>query len=153
VISASLSWDVVTGADSYDVYFGTTLPGIPNANVLTPGWTPPAMANNIVYSWMVIPKNVAGDALNCPTWTFTTIAPIVLMAPINMQISYSGINVLVTWDAVLGADAYNVYSAFNPYAPVIDWVSEGVVINATFTDPSPVALRKFYKITAITFVK
>jgi hypothetical protein len=70
--NASLSWGAVSGATSYDVYFGTSLPGTANANVTSATWTPPTMAASTPYVWKVVPKNAAGEATGCATWSFTT---------------------------------------------------------------------------------
>lgn len=70
--NAPFTWGAVTTATSYDVYFGTTLPATPNANVTVLTWTPPLMDVTTTYVWKVVPKNAYGDATGCPVWTFTT---------------------------------------------------------------------------------
>ncbi|HPT71585.1 MAG TPA: choice-of-anchor J domain-containing protein [Candidatus Cloacimonadota bacterium] len=70
--NATLTWATVSTATSYDVYFGTTLPGTATTNVTTTSYTPAAMAATTGYQWKVVPKNTYGDALSCPTWSFTT---------------------------------------------------------------------------------
>ncbi len=69
----ALAWSSLYGATSYDVYFGTTLPGTPTATVTTPYWIPPAMAYNTTYSWKVVGKNGFGISSGTPVvYTFTT---------------------------------------------------------------------------------
>jgi hypothetical protein len=151
-LTAALSWDVVSGADSYDVYFGTTLPLTPNANVTSPTWTPPSMAQDTNYIWKIVPKNVAGNAINCPTWTFRTII-LSLPAPTNLTIHRSGINKALNWDAVIGADAYNVYYALISNPLPTGWILLNTVTLNNYIDSSPSVQEKFYKVTAITLVK
>lgn len=66
-----VTWNNVPGAFSYDIYFGTTLPDTPTAN-LTSNQYSPTMTANTTYVWKVVPKNNAGDATGCSVWTFTT---------------------------------------------------------------------------------
>ena len=71
----SVSWAAVTGATSYDVYFGAgALPGTVTSNVLTNSYTTGALAAGLTYYWKVVPKNVCGDATGATTWTFSTSA-------------------------------------------------------------------------------
>lgn len=70
----SLTWTAVSGATSYDVYFGAgALPGTVTANVTTNSWTiSPALAASTTYYWKVVAKNACGDAVGSSTWSFTT---------------------------------------------------------------------------------
>ncbi len=57
---------------SYDVYFGTTLPGVPNANVTVgTSWLAGAVLKNTTYLCRVIAKNGAGPSAPL-NWSFTT---------------------------------------------------------------------------------
>ncbi|WP_318350657.1 Ig-like domain-containing protein [Aquipluma nitroreducens] len=69
----SASWAAVSGATSYDVYFGAgSLPGSVTSNVPTNSFTTGALSANTTYYWKVVPKNACGDATGASTWTFTT---------------------------------------------------------------------------------
>ncbi|NVO03392.1 MAG: T9SS type A sorting domain-containing protein [Bacteroidetes bacterium] len=61
------------GATSYDFYFGTTAvpPFLLNRTTNTYA-IPNALADNTTYYWKIVPKNAAGNAAACPTWSFTT---------------------------------------------------------------------------------
>ncbi len=148
-IDATLSWDPVDTATSYDVYFGATLPALPNANVLLPIWTPPTMTNNTLYVWKVVPMNAAGEALACPTWSFTTIALAVLPAPLNLTVQISGADMILNWDAVTGATGYIIYAADTPYAPVGNWTQIGTSGTTSFIDAAVSGPMRFYMVTAI----
>ncbi len=147
-INASLAWDAVTYADSYDVYFGTSLPMTPDANVVSPNWTPPIMEYDSIYLWVVIPRNISGEALSCPTWTFTTIAHIP-PAPTNLRITFNGSNIELDWDTISGADSYGIYYALEPNTPTPDWVLLDTVTTSMYIDFNPLLLHKFYKVTSI----
>jgi len=67
-----LTWGSVSGATSYDVYFGTTLPGTPTANVAGASYNPGTLSQGTIYYWKIVPKNACGVAAGCSTWSFTT---------------------------------------------------------------------------------
>ena len=70
-----LTWNTVTGATSYNVYFGTnsnSLPIVSTGQVGT-SYTPPyPLLEGTTYYWKVVPINEGGPASNCPTYSFTT---------------------------------------------------------------------------------
>ena len=89
-IGANLSW--VTGGgvvDGYKVYLGTDNPptNIVNGTIQTATMYNPAdFTYSTVYYWQIVPFNTFGDALNCPVWTFTTLAdPTVSVFPHNQN--------------------------------------------------------------------
>ncbi len=74
-----LQWSVLSGATSYDVYFGTTMPGTPNANVVPNAgasyvyWDPGELSYSQAYTWKVVGRNALGASTGTPsTPTFTT---------------------------------------------------------------------------------
>jgi len=77
-LTPSLSWPTATYATSYDVYFGTTLPGTPTVNTTSTTYSPGTLLEGTTYYWKIVPKNSVGDATGCSTWSFTTLTP-----PIN----------------------------------------------------------------------
>ncbi|MBS4014390.1 MAG: Ig-like domain-containing protein, partial [Bacteroidetes bacterium] len=67
-----VSWGNVSGAFSYDVYFGkNSLPAEVTATVSVNNMNV-TLESNSNYVWKVIPHNTAGHAEGCPTWTFST---------------------------------------------------------------------------------
>ncbi|MDX9790307.1 MAG: GEVED domain-containing protein, partial [Candidatus Kapabacteria bacterium] len=73
VKNPALTWTDGGGAQSYDVYFGTSAnPGFV-ANVTSASYSPVApLASNTTYYWKVVPKNLNGDATGCTEQSFTT---------------------------------------------------------------------------------
>lgn len=69
-----LSWAAVSGATSYDVYFGTSSTPPFVINQTGTSYTP-TLSYSTQYYWKVVAKNSAGDALSCSTWNFTTKDP------------------------------------------------------------------------------
>ena len=74
-VAPTLTWSSVQYAESYDVYFGTTLPATPTVNVTSPSYTPPSLSPLTTYQWKIVPKNATGSATGCSTWSFTTMSP------------------------------------------------------------------------------
>ena len=67
-----LNWAPVVGADSYDVYFGTSPSPELNGNTAETTYNPSAMVNNETrYYWKVVAKN-GGGSVSSPVWSFTT---------------------------------------------------------------------------------
>src|SRR5579872_1165169 len=75
-LNASLTWGAVTGATSYDVFFGTS-PNMVNlpmvaSNLTTTSFTPAGpLQSGTVYYWYVTAKNSAGSTPSA-LWFFTT---------------------------------------------------------------------------------
>jgi hypothetical protein len=72
-----LDWDDVSGATSYDVYFGTTCPppAYPDAayqRTVVSEWAGVALSESSSYCWKVVPRDDAGCLTEGPTWTFDT---------------------------------------------------------------------------------
>lgn len=73
----TLTWNMVPGATSYDVYFGTNAvnpPLVSVGQILTSYTYPYPLLPNTTYYWKVIAKNAQTQASNCPTYNFKTIA-------------------------------------------------------------------------------
>lgn len=90
LISAHLSWVSGGGTvDGYKVYLGTDNPptNIVNGTIQTETTYDPAdFSYSTIYFWKIVPFNSYGDALNCPVWSFTTMAdPTVTTFPYNQN--------------------------------------------------------------------
>ncbi|HLJ44405.1 MAG TPA: hypothetical protein VKU01_00270 [Bryobacteraceae bacterium] len=69
-LNTPLTWGAVSGATSYDVYFGTTNP--PPFVTNTTGTTySPTMSASTIYYWLIAARNAAGSTPSA-TWFFTT---------------------------------------------------------------------------------
>lgn len=76
-VDATLSWDAITGAEGYYIYFGTdaAATNIENGTDLgnVTSYTPGAdLSFNTDYYWKIVPYNSIGAATGCSIWTFTT---------------------------------------------------------------------------------
>lgn len=71
---ALLEWGSGGGGPSgYKMYLGTN-PNPPLVQDLgyTNSWVSPMLQGNTTYYWKVVPYNAAGEAEDCPVWSFTT---------------------------------------------------------------------------------
>jgi PKD repeat protein len=70
-LSQSLSWGVVPGATSYDIYFGTFTG--PPFQINQPGasWTPAGLSSYTTYYWRIDAKNAGGTTTGLE-WSFRT---------------------------------------------------------------------------------
>jgi len=72
-----LNWNMIPGAASYDVYFGTnslSLPLVSLGQILT-AYTPAyPLLPDTTYYWKIVPYTLGGDPITtCPVFTFNTI--------------------------------------------------------------------------------
>lgn len=70
-VNDNLSWTAATGADDYDVYFGTSSPGSFQGNQTGVTFEPGTMDANTTYYWRIDPNNEAGTTTG-DVWSFTT---------------------------------------------------------------------------------
>jgi hypothetical protein len=70
--SPTLSWPSVSGATSYDVYFGAGSSPPYVTNTAGTSYAPGGLSQNTTYYWRIAPKNGSGTAGGCPVWSFTT---------------------------------------------------------------------------------
>ena len=132
-----LTWEVIPGATSYDVYFGDINPPAFAANVATEAYDPGPLMESKTYYWQIVPRNACGPAVGCLVWSFTTMVATVAPAcavnpnPADLALDIPVAQIL-TWPAVEGVASYDVYlDTVNPpvtlagnvttnaYAPVL----------------------------------
>jgi hypothetical protein len=109
----TLTWSAVTGATSYDVYFGTSPTPPLVTNTTSTSYSPAALVTGTTYYWRIVGKNDTGSTTSL-TFSFTVgslpggpAAP-VLSAPANGAGGVSATPTL-SWSAAAGAISYDVY--------------------------------------------
>ncbi|MCF7793849.1 MAG: choice-of-anchor D domain-containing protein [Candidatus Cloacimonetes bacterium] len=80
---------------------------------------------------------------------FITLPEIPPATPANLTIEVSGQNIILTWDAVSGADSYKVYSSDDPELDYGNWTLEQENITDTNWSETISENRKFYYVKAI----
>lgn len=71
--TTDLNWTAGAGAASYDVYFGTTSPGVFMGNQAATNFDPGTLNTNTTYYWRIDEKNAPGT-ITGTVWSFTTAA-------------------------------------------------------------------------------
>jgi hypothetical protein len=156
--AANLTWAAGGGTtDGYKVFLGTDNPptNIVNGTTQTGTLYDPADFNyNTMYYWQIVPFNANGDALNCPIWSFTTLAdPTVTTYPYQqnfdavtapaLPVGWTVINAnadAYTWESYLGNADTTPNSMRIRYSTTIamdDWL---------VTPPMQVTAERSYKV-------
>jgi hypothetical protein len=143
-INVTLSWSSGGGFPTgYKLSFGTVSPFATVINQLDLGTVTtydPDLAYSTEYWWKITPYNTYGEALDCPTWTFTTADP-----PLTgTKTIGSGGNYATFTDAVNALNTQGVGSGgvtFNVSAGSV--FEENIpVITATGTASNPIIFQK-----------
>lgn len=156
--AADLTWAAGGGTtDGYKVFLGTDNPPTNIVNGTTQAGTlyDPADFNyNTMYYWQIVPFNANGDALNCPIWSFTTLAdPTITTYPYQqnfdavtapaLPVGWTVINAnadAYTWESYLGNADTTPNSMRIRYSTTIamdDWL---------VTPPMQVTAERSYKV-------
>ena len=118
--TATLAWNAVANATSYDVYIwsGAVPAATPVANTTTTSFNAINLVAATAYSWYVVPKNQTGAA-SCGainTTSFITAAvPIPVLscatntAPANGTTIATQTTATLAWNAIANATSYDVY--------------------------------------------
>jgi len=144
-VTPTLSWSASGGATSYDVYYGTTSPGMLQANVTGTSYTVPvALANNTTYYWKVVAKNAAGEttATGAPRSFTTEQMPVPgvfsLTSPANGATGVA-VTPTLTWTASSGAASYDVY-----YGTTSPGTLQTNVTGTSYTVPEALTISTVY---------
>jgi len=108
---ATLSWSPVTGATSYNIYWNTT--GSPStADAQIPGATSPythsPLTNNTTHFYVITAVGENGESPISATISATPRVP-APGAPGNPRAYPGNVQTVIVWEAVPGADSYNIY--------------------------------------------
>ena len=138
----ALSWDAVSGAMSYTVYYSTSpisnlnAPGVRSVNVTGTGTTVPTMAtipnlpNGTLHYFVVTASNAGG---NSPLSTEVSATPQVPApgAPIVLSADAGNAQVTIRWMMVTGAMSYTVYYSTSPISDLTASIVRSVTATAT----------------------
>jgi fibronectin type 3 domain-containing protein len=108
----SLSWNAVSGASSYNVYYSAAT-GVTPANgtkmtASSASATVTGLTNGTAYYFIVTAVNSAGESVAAAQVSATPV-PAIPTAPTGLNAVAGNAQVALTWTAVSGATSYNVY--------------------------------------------
>jgi len=110
----TISWNPVAGAASYNIYWSTT-PGVTTAtgtkiqNAARP-YVQTGLTNGTTYYYIVTAVNAAGESAASAQVSAAPAFPVsVPAAPAGVIATPGDTQVTITWNAVPGADSYNLY--------------------------------------------
>ncbi|GMQ61006.1 RCC1 domain-containing protein [Vallitalea maricola] len=131
-----LSWDSVTGAESY-IIKRSTISGseytVVADNITETTYTDEGVSNGTTYYYVVVSKNEAGESGNATEVTAKPKEPITVpTAPTNVNATGDNKRVVLNWDKVTGAESYIIKrstTSGSEYTVVADNITE-----TTYTD-------------------
>lgn len=117
--SVTFEWNTDPLADTYELFINGFSQGIRSSGITFTGFAPLT-----AYTWQVVPSNCFATASGpCPTWSFTTAACTETtpppcstnLVPTDNQMNVATVEaddltreVALSWDAVTGADSYEI---------------------------------------------
>lgn len=107
----SVSWSAVTGATSYNIYYGTaagvTTGGTKVVNATSP-YAITGLTNSTAYYFVVTAVNAGGESALSDEASATPLPP-APAKPSGIVVSGGDTQATVSWTAVSGAASYNIY--------------------------------------------
>ncbi len=153
-----LSWDQVTGADSYNVYWDTQPNVTINSTKIAQAALPylhGSLANGTAYYYIVTAQNSAGESVPSAEVTATPVQPgqpcVTPAKPINLLAEAGNQQVTLKWDVVPDATEYNIYwGNATGVTPVNNMNTKTTVANLSFVH-SGLSNEKpyYYVVTAV----
>jgi xyloglucan-specific exo-beta-1,4-glucanase len=146
----TITWGVVAGATSYNVYRSTTAgqQGSRIATSSTATYVDSTAVNGTTYLYQVTAVNTGGEGSpSTQSSGVTPTAPIAIpAAPTGVSATFSLSQVTVTWTAVAGATSYNVYRSTTQGT---QGASIGTSVTASFVDTAVAnGTTYYYQVTA-----
>ncbi len=141
LLDGTLQWSAAFGAEGYSLSFGTDNPPTNIVNNADQGEnTTYAFENldiNTVYYWQVVPYNGGGNAVDCPVFSFTSIAvplPASAVAPTNYATEIPNAGTLEWSDAYI-ATGYKLFlGTDDPPTDIVNGTDLGEATTYNFSD-------------------
>ena len=115
----TISWNIVAGATSYNIYWATA-PGVTTATgtkisgVSTP-YVQAALVNGTTYYYIVTAVNILGEGTPSAQVSASPAAPVAVpAAPAGVTATPGDTQITIGWNPVPGAAIYNIYWATAP---------------------------------------
>lgn len=127
----NLSWNAVTGADSYNIYRDLVMIG----NVTVPSYLDEDVANGIVYEYSVSAVNGNGESNRSVVVSAKPMEPPPPNVPTGLKVIPGEEKAALSWDAVTNANSYNIYknSVFIKNTVSTSYIDSDVVNGIEYT--------------------
>jgi len=154
--SISVSWNSVSGATSYDVYFEIGSSTVKNlaGNVTGTSFTHTGLTASTTYYYYIKAKNSAGES-GFSSFSFATTQSSgggvsIPSTPTGVSATaLSSTSIRITWNAVSGATSYRIYSPNFP-GSTTGFSQIGTSTSTSYTDTYPLAGETwYYRVTAV----
>jgi fibronectin type 3 domain-containing protein len=148
--SVSLAWDAVSGADAYNVYRSDSENGnyskVNTVTIAGTTFTDTGLVSFTVYYYKMSLFSGGAESIQSNAISGKTH----LSAPLNMRVStVTDKTISLEWDAVNGADGYNIYRSNNAIGYYIK-IHTSIINGTTFADTGLGAFTTYYyKIGAV----
>jgi hypothetical protein len=109
-VAFTFNWNLVSNAIGYYMVFNG---GDPEDLGNVDEYQISGLEYDNTYTWQIIPYNIYGPAVDCPTWEFTV--GLNMLLPVNGATNMS-LTPLLEWEEVPNAIGYNLY--INTRAPI-----------------------------------
>jgi hypothetical protein len=133
-VTPTLTWSGVSGASSYDVYFGTASAPPLVTSVTGTAFQPGTLSAGVTYYWRIVARDASNSASSA-VYSFTTAGGSVsgptLLSP-AIQATGVSLTPVMQWTAVPGATVYDLYIGTNPSPSRIGTVSSTSVTVSGF---------------------
>jgi fibronectin type 3 domain-containing protein len=148
----TISWSAVTGATSYNLYWGTTT-GVTKTNgTKVAGVTNPYVhtgrTNGTPYFYVVTAVNAGGESAESAQVGATPQVP-APSAPTGVSATAGNSQVTISWGAVTGASSYNLYWATAPGVSTVSTKLAGVTSPYVHTGLTN-GTAYYYRVSAIS---
>ncbi|WP_231506179.1 fibronectin type III domain-containing protein [Paenibacillus sp. UNC451MF] len=145
----SLSWNAVTGAESYIVKYGTVSGGpyTDIAGVTANAYTIKGLTNNKAYFFVVAAVNEVGQSGNSVEVTAVPVQSPPPSAPAGLKATAGQGQVTLFWNAVNGAASYNVKRSTDgsSFTTIASGVTTNSYVNTGLTNNT----QYYYAVTAV----
>ena len=150
---ATISWDAVSGATSYNIYVGTSTgvtktngnkaSGVTSPSVVTP------LANGTKYYFVVTAVNANGESAESFEVSATPAATPPPAAPGGVSAVPGNAQATVSWSAVAGATSYNIYVGTSTGVTKENGSKASGVTSPSVVSPLTNGTKYYFVVTAV----